>query len=326
MPATPPEPPTPAPLKLLPTPTPTPARPAPAAPPGAPSAAADSRSTTGDRLRPDCARCVGLCCVALPFAASVDFARSKAAGEPCVHLGADFRCGIHADLRGRGFRGCAVYDCLGAGQHVAQVTFRGRDWRSDPGTAAGMVAAFPVVRHLHELLWYLADALSRPEARPVHRDLRRLRDRVDALTAADAGTLAALDVAPLRREVGDALRQSSALVRARVPGRRQARRGGGDLTGARLRGAALRGADLRGAYLIAADLRHADLRAADLLGADLRDADLRGADLTDALYLTPPQVAAARGDATTRLPAAVGRPPSWGDPPAPRRQAGRRRG
>lgn len=262
--------------------------------------------------------------MALPFTASVDFARSKAAGEPCGHLAADFRCTIHADLRGRGFRGCAVYDCLGAGQHVAQVTFGGRDWRADPGAAAGMVAVFPVVRHLHELLWYLADALGRRAARPAHADLRRLRDRVDALTTADADALAGLDVAPLRREVGDALRRASALVRARVPGRRRPPPGP-DLMGARLRGAALRGADLRGAYLIAADLRHADLREADLLGADLRDADLRGADLTDALFLTPPQVAAARGDATTRLPATVDRPATWGGPPSPPRPPAVRR-
>ena len=33
-------------------------------------------------LSGDCARCFGLCCVALPFTASADFARDKPAGTP----------------------------------------------------------------------------------------------------------------------------------------------------------------------------------------------------------------------------------------------------
>ena len=73
----------------------------------------------------------------------------------------------------------------------------------------------------------------------------------------------------------------------------------------------LRGANLRGAYLIGAALSGADLRWTDLIGADLRDADLRGADLTDALFLTQPQLTAARGDADTRLPGALSRPEHW---------------
>ena len=88
-------------------------------------------------------------------------------------------------------------------------------------------------------------------------------------------------------------------------------RPGADLLGADLRGADLRAADLRGAYLIAADLCSADLRTADLLGADLRDADLADADLTGALFLTQPQLNAARGNAGTRIPAALRRPDHW---------------
>jgi uncharacterized protein YjbI with pentapeptide repeats len=89
--------------------------------------------------------------------------------------------------------------------------------------------------------------------------------------------------------------------------------------GAALRGARLRGASLRGAYLIGADLRDADLRQADLLGADLRGADLRGADLDGALFLTQPQLEAARGDPATRLPDWLRRPAHWAG--APRRSA-----
>ena len=89
-----------------------------------------------------------------------------------------------------------------------------------------------------------------------------------------------------------------------------------DLVGAALAGADLRDADLRGALLLGADLRDADLRRTDLLGADLRGADLAGADLRDALYLTQPQIDAARGDGRTRLGPGLRRPGHWSPGPA----------
>jgi uncharacterized protein YjbI with pentapeptide repeats len=261
-------------------------------------------------LRADCGRCQGLCCVALPFTASADFAIDKEAGRPCPNLRGDSRCGIHADLREKGFSGCTVFDCFGAGQKVSQVTFAGQDWREGPDTARSMFAVFAVMRQLHEILWYLAEALALPPARPIHGELRQALETTDRLTRADAGELAGLDVAAHRGRVNPLLLRTSELVRAGVPGRKKNRRGA-DLIGARLKGADLKGADLRGAYFIAADLRNADLRAADLIGADLRDADLRAADLTGAIFVTQAQVNAARGDAATRLPRALTRPAHW---------------
>lgn len=252
-------------------------------------------------LRADCARCFGLCCVAPAFAKSADFAVDKPAGQPCRNLRADFRCGIHAHLRERGFAGCTSYDCFGAGQKVAQVTFRGRP-------APQMYEVFGTVRRLHELLWYLADAAARPAARPLRGELAAAYTEIEAVTRADAAALAALDAAPHWERANALMLRVSERVRGAVPGRDLARR---DLAGAKLRGADLRGANLRGAYLIGADLRGADLRLADLVGADLRGADVRGADLSDSLFLTQPQVNAARGDARTRLPATLTRPPHW---------------
>ncbi|MGV4980531.1 pentapeptide repeat-containing protein [Streptomyces sp. NRAIS4] len=268
-------------------------------------------------LRGDCARCFGLCCVALPFAASADFALDKPAGKPCPNLRGDHRCGIHADLRKKGFTGCTVYDCFGAGQKVSQVTFGGQDWRT--GTqehARRMFDVFPVVRQLHELLWYLTEALGLPAARPVHAELRRALEETERLTRQTPEELAALDVAAHRGQVNVLLLRTSELARAGAAsgkgkkGKGKDRRGA-DLIGARLRGADLRGASLRGAYLIAADLTGADLRDADMIGADLRDADLTDADLTGAFFLTQPQLNAARGSAGTRLPGSVSRPVHW---------------
>jgi uncharacterized protein YjbI with pentapeptide repeats len=84
-----------------------------------------------------------------------------------------------------------------------------------------------------------------------------------------------------------------------------------DLAGRDLRHWILRDADLRGALLIRADLRDQGLGRADLLGADLRDADLRGADLRDVLFLSQPQLNAARGDGRTVVPDALQRPAHW---------------
>ncbi|MCX4747899.1 pentapeptide repeat-containing protein [Kitasatospora sp. NBC_01287] len=262
-------------------------------------------------LTGDCANCFGLCCVALPFTASADFAVTKEAGKPCRNLQADFRCGIHTRLRQQGFAGCTVYDCFGAGQRVSQVTFGGADWRQAPGTAGQMFAVFPVVRQLHELLWYLAEALTLAPAAELRPELRELLAATEALAAGtDAAALLALDLPAHRGRVNTLLLRAGELVRATVPGKKRDRRGA-DLIGAKLAGASLRGADLRGAYLIAADLTRADLRTADLIGADLRDTRLHGADLTGAFFLTQPQLNAAKGDAATKLPAGLTRPSHW---------------
>jgi uncharacterized protein YjbI with pentapeptide repeats len=264
-------------------------------------------------LRADCARCSGLCCVAPAFSASADFAIDKPAGQPCPNLQPDFRCGIHQGLRQHGFRGCAAYDCFGAGQRVSQVTFGGQDWRADPSTAGQMFAAFAVMRQLHALLWYLSDALDSPAARPVHAELRQALETTERMARGRAGDLLELDLRAHHEEVTALLRRASELIRAGVPGPK-ADHAGAELIGARLAGANLAGASLRGACLIGADLSGANLRAADLTGADLRDADLSGADLTGGLFLVQSQLDSAKGDAGTRLPASLSRPVHW--PPA----------
>jgi uncharacterized protein YjbI with pentapeptide repeats len=260
-----------------------------------------------EHLRADCSRCAGLCCVAPAFARSADFAIDKPAGRPCPNLQEDFRCGIHAELRERGFPGCEVFDCFGAGQQLTQVTFAGRSWREDPALAAAQFAALPVMRQLHEVLWYLAEALELPAAGGLHAELRDAQARAEALIRGSADELAALDVGGFRAGVGELLGRVSELVRG--PGRPDRR--GADLMGRDLRRADLAGASLRGAYLIGADLRGMDLGTADLLGADLRAADVRGADLSRCLFLTSPQATAARGDMSTRLPVAVSAPRHW---------------
>jgi uncharacterized protein YjbI with pentapeptide repeats len=260
-------------------------------------------------LQADCKNCFALCCVAPAFAASSDFAINKNAGQACPNLQPDFRCGIHTHLRQQGFRGCTVYDCFGAGQKVSQLIFGGQDWRHAPEIAKQMFEVFPIVRDLHELLWYLTEALTLQPARSLHDELGLALTETERLTHNGPDALMELDVAAHRRYVNALLQRTSELVRAEVRHKKDHR--GADLIGAKLKGADLRGANLRGTYLIGADLRGANLRMSDLIGADLRGADLRGADLTESIFLIQSQLDAAQGDAKTKLPPLLVRPTHW---------------
>jgi uncharacterized protein YjbI with pentapeptide repeats len=260
-------------------------------------------------LRADCEKCFALCCVAPAFSASADFPISKQAGQPCPHLHTGFRCGIHTHLRQRGFRGCTVYDCFGAGQQVSQVTFAGLDWRRAPQTAKQMFEVFPIMRALHELLWYLSAALALPAASPLSAELSSARAETARLTRQHPDVLLKLDVAAHQQAINALLLRTSELARARVRRKKDFR--GADLIGGSFRNADLRGASLRGALLLGADLRGADLRLADLTGTDLRGADLRGADLRESLFLLQSQLEAAHGDSQTKLPPALTRPEHW---------------
>ncbi|MET7964716.1 pentapeptide repeat-containing protein [Micromonospora zamorensis] len=259
------------------------------------------------QLRADCGRCFGLCCVVPAFARSADFAIDKPAGQACPNLGPDHRCGIHTELRQRGFPGCTVFDCFGAGQQVSQVTFGGRDWRDAPETLPAMAEAFAVLRPLHELLWYVTEALTLHLPADLRDELARARAETAALTEGDPTHLRTVDVAAHRDRVNPLLSQASQA--ARSPGGVDHR--GAHLPGADLRGVDLRRASLRGALLIGADLRGVDLSLADVTGADLRGADLRGSDLRNTLFLHQSQLDAARGDVRTGLPATRTRPPHW---------------
>ncbi len=228
-------------------------------------------------LAPDCARCAALCC-ALPFSRGREFPEDKPDDSPCRHVAADHRCSIHERLWEDGWLGCVTFDCFGAGQHVVQQTYDGvRD--VDP---AERRAVFSVLRQLHEMRFLLGDPAC--AATTAEAEATALAAELAALGEAPPRALAALDVDPWRARAG--------AVFGRVA-------------------TELGGPSYRGTLLMAADLRDRDLHHADLLGADLRDADVRGSDLSTTLFLTQPQVTAARGDAATGVPARLTRPAHW---------------
>ena len=267
-------------------------------------------------LRADCSQCFALCCTALGFRRSADFPVDKPAGTPCLNLADDFSCTIHEALRPRGFRGCTVFDCFGAGQRVSRQVFEGTSWRDAPETSREMFSVFAVVRQLHEMLWLLAEARDRATTVDSADEATDLAELIDRLLVGTRSEILGVDVEELRGRVRLLLTAVSEEARAGyLAGHVDDAAGdlhpAADLVGRDLRSRSLCGADLGGALVIAADLRGCDLTGVDLLGADLRDARVHGADLAGALFLTQAQVAAAQGDAETALPVDLDRPSHW---------------
>lgn len=285
-------------------------------------------------LKVDCSKCFGFCCVALYFAASEGFPADKEAGKPCINLQQDFGCAVHKSLREKGLKGCTAYDCFGAGQKVAQITYDGHDWREHPQSAKQMFEAFAVMRQLHEMLWYLAEAFRIQAGSTqcnntqcnntqsniiLEEKLSQLIDETERLTKLKSEALLQLDIETHRQQVNILLQQTSEFIRSKAfKGQHAALKnkkriaGRLNLIGANFKNANLRGADFRGALLIAANLKGADLKGADFIGADLRDTDFSGADLSKSLFLTPMQIHAAKGDSNTKLPPSIVRPAYWG--------------
>ncbi|TKC18816.1 pentapeptide repeat-containing protein [Robertmurraya kyonggiensis] len=260
-----------------------------------------------NQLKADCENCYGLCCVALPFGKSADFAMEKEGGAPCHNLESNFRCSIHNELRNNGFKGCTVFECFGAGQKVSQITFHGRDWREDQKVAKEMFAVFPLMQQLHEMLLYLYEARSLGATKSIHKELQKALDETEQMTNLSPKSILDLEIHIHRTRINELLLRVSDLVRAKFNNKKSKK----DLIGAKLRGANLKGSNFRGAWLIAADLREADMSMCDFIGSDLRDADLRGANLTGSIFLTQVQVNSANGDIHTKLPDTLKLPPHW---------------
>ena len=269
-----------------------------------------------ESLTPDCVNCFGLCCTALNIAASSDFAINKAAGVPCPNLQGDFRCKIHKSLREKGFKGCTVYDCLGAGQKVSQVTFNGQSWREHPESAEKMFGVFPIMEQLYEMIAFIAEALTYEVSDSLQDQLQKQLKELQSLTDTDADSLLSLDIIMCRVPVNELLLEASEYIRGelsskvfRIKKGKKCR--GIDWIGKNLIGKDLRTTDLRGAYLIAADLRNTDLRGVDFIGADLRDANLSGANLSTGMFLTQMQINSAKGNDKTILPSHLQPPSHW---------------
>ena len=252
----------------------------------------------------DCSRCAGLCCTALYFGRGREFPFEKPAGTTCKNLGTDCRCTVHPQLERLGCHGCRVYECLGAGVRACALG-RGR-------SREALGALYLELAPLRETLWYLHCAASLAPAAALRGELEQMLADGFAMEEKIAGTgVPAAERTQFEARARVLLRSAIALCcRAAAPkgGLRRVREG----VGRRFAGD-WSGADFGMALLLAADFRGARLAGANFLAADLRDADLRGADLSESLFLTPMQLASARGDAATALPPLLTRPETWAD-------------
>jgi hypothetical protein len=165
---------------------------------------------TPSTLRGDCAQCAALCCVALAFDRSTQFAYDKPAGEPCANLNARGRCAIHAERGAKGFPGCEAYDCQGAGQAVTQGLFGGASWRDDPALLGPMMRAFAEMRRAQEVLALVRQA--RGLGLPAEAD-RRLGAAERGLAPEGGWTPADLDAG----RIGEAAAAGAAALRALAP-------------------------------------------------------------------------------------------------------------
>ena len=108
------------------------------------------------------------------FDRSEEFALDKPACEACPNLGPDNRCRIHDRLERKGFGGCVLFDCLGAGQRVVQELYPGRSWREEPELLPEMWQALTALRAVHEQILLLQAAGKMPLS-------LNERNRLDAL-------------------------------------------------------------------------------------------------------------------------------------------------
>lgn len=261
-------------------------------------------------LKIDCENCFGFCCVALYFSKVDGFPRDKSPEEPCVNLNLDFTCKVHKSLRKKGLKGCTSYDCFGAGQKVAKITYNGVNWHESSELAKEMFNVFWVMRQLHEMLWYLSMVYSLEKKETLRRMSGIIIQETIEMTLLKPEDLLKLNLDVHREKVNEVLRKASNQIRSEFCSRND-KSLGKNYIGRNLKNINLRGADLSGALLIAADLSNSDLSGANLIGADMRDTNIKGANLENSIFITQQQVNAANGDMNTKLPASLKLPKYW---------------
>ena len=157
----------------------------------------------------DCGSCAALCCVWSAFDASEDFAFSKPAGVACRYLQRNCRCAIHEELAVRGLRGCAAYDCHGAGQRATRL-FAGTLL-----TIRQRHDVFMILREVHELLWLLAGAaaLCRASHGELWTELGLAIEALDTIASEPARALLDVELQPHRSATRRLLRQVRGALR-----------------------------------------------------------------------------------------------------------------
>jgi hypothetical protein len=220
---------------------------------------------------------------------------------------ADFRCDIHALLTAKKMKGCLAYDCFGAGQKVTQSYYDNENWKTNPDKADEIFRVFMKVFQLHQIAWYLLEALSFVKEEGLKADIDALIAENIQMTAGAAAEILAIDIAYYKVRVDQILKKVSDQVAADSSDGTAHK----DYFGKNFKGANLDGRDFSMALMIAANLKGCSLKKTNFLGADMRDANIKDTDLSGCVFLTQMQINGAQGNAKTRLPANLRRPASW---------------
>lgn len=259
-----------------------------------------------ERLKINCEKCSGLCCVAL-YCMKIDgFPANKETGVPCQYLRPDFRCDIHAKLGSKNMRGCLAYDCFGAGQKVTQNCFPKVDWKNNPDHANEIFQVFQIVFQLHQMEWYLLEALSLTDDEHLKSDIKSFISENERLTSLSLDEILNLNIESYRLDVNKILKQLSSMITVSSN-----EKNGKDYLGQNFKYANLNYKDFSMALLIAADFEGCSLLGTNFLGADMRDANIKNTDLSSSVFLTQMQINSAKGNANTKLPYRISRPISW---------------
>lgn len=267
----------------------------------------DNYAALAAKLKIDCEKCSGLCCVALYCMKTDGFPANKEAGIPCKNLRSDFRCAIYAHLKSKNMRGCLAYDCFGAGQKATQICDPNGDWRTNPGKANEIFDVFFLVFQLHQMLWYLVEAVS------LSSD-EQLKSKIDALilenqqmTNQSPDEILQLDIEKYRLQVNETLQQVSGMIAIESSDGRQS----DDFIGIEFKKENLDGRDFSMSLMIAANLEGCSLQGTNFLGADMRDTNIKNTDLSGGAFLTQMQINSAKGNAKTKIPPNLSRPNAW---------------
>ena len=173
-----------------------------------------------------------------------------------------------------------------------------------------MYEAFLVMRQLHEMLWYLTEAVTLENIVSIKESLQSMIEEIKQMTLLKPEAILEIDIESHRTQVNILLKEAYKLNRQ---DKKSIQKTSFEkmLIGKDLRKVNLKEADLSGAMMIAANLKECDLSGALLIGVDMRDADIRGANLSKSIFLTQTQINTAKGNQFTKLPSRLDRPSYW---------------
>ena len=260
------------------------------------------------KLKIDCKKCSGLCCVALYCTKTDGFPANKEAGTPCKHLDSDFCCKIHSRLADKNYKGCLAYDCFGAGQRTTQLYLQDGTWKASSEQKGKLFQIFMIVYQLHQMLWYLVEAFTLTSDELLKSTIDLLISESEQMVQQPMDHIAMLDLSEYRLNVNNVLKQISTDISSNDTSNQFH---GLNYLGRNFKKANLDKKNFSMSFMIAANLSGCSLWKTNFLGADLRDANIKNADLSNSIFLTQMQINSAIGNSNTKIPINLTRPATW---------------